>query len=99
MQPVAPTLDPTFVAAFRSGTLTPDQAEAVIPRDRAAVIFFLLQLSLTVGSPGPAGGPHPPSEPAPPYAKPSATPRRKKRGAVVGHPGSARPRPEHIDRR
>ena len=76
MTPVSPTLDPTFVSAFRSGTLTPDQAEAVLPRDRAAVIFFLLQLSLTVGSPGPASGAHTPSGTVPPYAKPSATPRR-----------------------
>ena len=87
MPPVAPTLDPTFVAAFRSGTLTPDQADAVLPRDRAGVIFFLLQLSTTVGSPAPAGGAHTPSGTVPPYAKPSATPRRKKRGAVTGHPG------------
>ena len=97
MTPVAPILDPTVVAAFRSGSLTPDQVDAVLPRDRAAVIFFLLQLSLTVGSPGPAGGAHTPSGTIPPDVKPSATPRRKKRGAVVGHPGAARPRPEHID--
>ena len=98
MTPVAPILDPAFVTAFRSGTLTPDQADAVLPRDRAAVIFFLLQLSLTVGSPPPASGAHTPSGTVPPYAKPSATPRRKKRGAVIGHPGAARPRPGHIDR-
>ena len=97
MTPVAPILDDTFVAAFRSGTLTPDQAEAALPRDRAGVIFFLLQLSLTLGSPSPAGGPHTPSGTVPPYAKPAATPRRRKRGAVPGHPGAARPRPEHID--
>ena len=74
MTPVAPILAPAFVAAFRSGTLTPDQADAVLPRDRAGVIFFLLQLSLTVGSPAPAGGAHTPSGAVPPYAKPSATP-------------------------
>jgi len=98
MPPVAPILDPTVVAAFRSGTLTAEQAEAALPRDRAAAIFFLLQLSLTLGSPPPAGGPHTPSGTVPPYAKPSATRRRKKRGAVPGHPGAARPRPEEIDR-
>src|SRR5215203_3795862 len=98
MTPVAPILDPTFVAAFPSGTLTPDQADAILPRDRAAVIFFLLQLSLTAGSPAPASGAHTPSGTVPPYAKPSATPRRKKRGAVPGHPGATRPRPERIDR-
>ncbi|MBY0459086.1 MAG: IS66 family transposase [Gemmataceae bacterium] len=97
MTSVAPILDPAFVTAFRTGTLTPDQAEAVLPRDRAGVIFFLLQLSTTLGSAAPAGGAHTPSGTVPPYAKPSATPRRKKRGAVAGHPGAARPRPEHLD--
>ncbi len=90
-------LDPTLVAAFRSGTLTPDQAEAVLPRDRAAAIFFLLQLSAALGSPASASGAHTPSGAVPPYAKPSATPRRGKRGATVGHPGVARPRPDVID--
>ena len=99
MTPVAPILDTAFVAAFRSGTLTPDQAEAVLPRDRAAAIFFLLQLSITLGSPTPAGGAHQPSGSIPPYAKPSAPPRRKKRGAQPGHAGAARPQPEQIDRR
>jgi transposase len=98
MTPVVPILDSTVIAAFRCGTLTPEQAEAVLPRDRAAAIFFLLQLSNALGSPPPAGGAHTPSGAIPPYAKPSATPRRKKRGAVAGHPGAARPRPEHVDR-
>src|SRR3954462_8609577 len=97
MMPVAPILDSAFIAAFRSGTLTPEQAEAILPRDRAAAIFFLLQLSTALGSPAPAGGAHTPPGTVPPYAKPSATPRRKKRGAVPGHPGTARPRPERID--
>ena len=99
MTPVAPILDTAFVAAFRSGTLTPDQAEAVLPRDRATAIFFLLQLSSTLGSPTPASGAHQPSGSIPPYAKPSAPPRRKKRGAQPGHTGAARPQPEQIDRR
>ena len=99
MTPVARILDTAFVAAFRSGTLTPDQAEAVLPRDRAAAIFFLLQLSTTLGSPAPASGAHQPSGSIPPYAKPSAPPRRKKRGAQPGHTGAARPQPEQIDRR
>jgi transposase len=92
---VAPILDASFVAAFRAGTLTPEQAEAFLPHDRAATIFFLLQLSTALGSS--AGGAHTPSGTVPPYAKPSAPPRRKKRGAVPGHPGAARPRPEQID--
>jgi transposase len=97
MTSVAAILDPTFVAAFRAGTLTAGQAEAVLPRDRAATIFFLLQLSLTLGTPAHAGGAHTPSGTVPPYAKPPAPTRRKKRGAVTGHPGAARPRPELID--
>src|SRR5215204_6189140 len=97
MMPAAPILDATFVATFRSGALTQEQAEAILPRDRAAAIFFLLQLSTALGSHPPAGGAHTPSGTIPPYAKPSAAPRRKKRGAVDGHPGAARLRPEQID--
>lgn len=99
MPAVAPTLDPAFVAAFRSGTPTPEHAEAILPRDRAAAIFFLLQLSTTLGAPAPVGGAHTPPGTVPPYAKPAAPPRRNKRGAKPGHPGAARPRPERIDRR
>jgi transposase len=98
MTPVAPILDPTVLAAFRCGTLTPEQADSVLPHDRAAAIFFLLRLSNALGSPPSAGGAHTPSGTVPPYAKPSATPRRKKRGAAAGHPGAARPRPEQVDR-
>jgi transposase len=75
--------------------LTPEQADAVLPRDRAASIFFLLQLGTALGSP--AGGPHQPSGSSPPYAKPAAPTRRKKRGARHGHPGVARSRPDVID--
>src|SRR5215208_172284 len=98
MMPAAPILDAAFVATFRSGALTQEQAEAILPRDRAAAIFFLLQLSTALGAPAPAGGAHTPSGTLPPYAKPAAPPRHKKRGAVNGHPGAARPRPEQIDR-
>jgi transposase len=99
MTPEAPTLDPAFVSAFRAGTLTSAQAEAALPRDRAAVIFLLLQLSTTLATPTgtPAGGAHQPSGSTPPYAKPTAPTRRKKRGARHGHPGVARPRPDAID--
>ncbi len=95
------TLDPAFVAAFRAGTLTQAQAEATLPQDRAAVIFLLLQLSTAVagGSGPPASGAHTPSGSLPPYAKPKAGPRRKKRGGQKGHPGHARQRPARIDRR
>jgi transposase len=99
MTPVAPTLDPAFVAAFRAGTLTIAQVETVLPRDRAAVIFLLLQLSTTLaGRPDtPASIAHQPSGSIPPYAKPAAPARRRKRGARHGHPGAARPRPDLVD--
>lgn len=99
MTPVTPSLDGAFVAAFRSGTLTAAQVEAVLPRDRPAVIFLLLQLSAAVADKAnsPASTAHQPSGSIPPYSKPPAPPRRKKRGAQIGHPGAVRRRPEQID--
>jgi transposase len=101
MTTVAPTLDPAFVAAFRSGNLTRAQAEAAVPRDHSAVIFLMLQLSaLMAGTAGvPASGAHTPSGSLPPYAKPAAAPRKKRRGAQNGHAGASRPQPEQIDHR
>lgn len=100
MTALAPTLDPAFVAAFRAGTLTATQVEAAVPQDRAAVIFLLLQLSMAVAgrTDAPASTAHQPSGSVPPYDKPAASHRRKKRGARPGHPGASRPRPEQIDR-
>src|SRR5262245_36900617 len=94
-------LDPTFVTAFRAGTLTEAQAEAALPADRAAAIFLLLQLSAAIADTPPpaAGGPHTPPGSVPPYAKPKAPPRRRERGGQDGHAGHARPRPTRIDRR
>jgi transposase len=95
-----PALDPAFVRAFRAGTLTPEQLEAVVPRDRSATIFLLLQLSdaIAAGTTSPASGPHTPSGSVPPYAKPTPPKRRrKKRGAQPGHKGSSRPIPNTID--
>jgi transposase len=94
------TLDPAFVSAFRAGTLTREQAEAAFPHDRTASIFLLLQLSnaIATGTTAPASGPHTPSGSVPPYAKPAAKRRRKKRGAQPGHPGTSRPIPVIVDR-
>ena len=99
MTPVAPILNQAFVAAFRAGTLTPTQIEEALPRDRAAVIFLLLQLShtLAIRIDAPASTAHQPSGVLPPYQKPQASPRRKKRGGRPGHPGTSRPRPDIID--
>src|SRR6266545_70613 len=98
MTPVAPILAPAFVAAFRAGTLTQTQIEEALPRDRAAVIFVLLQLShiLATGTDTPASTAHQPSGVLPPYQKPQTPPRRKKRGARHGHTGTSRPRPDQI---
>lgn len=101
MATVARKLDSSFVAAFRSGTLTRAQAEAAVPRDHAAVIFMLLQLSASVAgvASAPASGAHTPSGSIPPYAKPAVTLRKKKRGAENGHAGASRAQPEQIDQR
>src|SRR5258708_9273674 len=100
MTAVSPILNPTFVAAFRAGTLTQPQIEDALPRDRAAVIFLLLQLShtLATSTDTPASTAHQPSGVLPPYQKPQTPPRRKKRGAEHGHPGTSRPRPHVLHR-
>jgi len=77
----SPTLDPAFVVAFRVGTITQQQLDAVLERDRAAIIFQLLELAAMLKSGGPAVGPHTPSGAIPPFAKP-------------GPPGKARPAAE-----
>lgn len=99
MMATVPSLDSTFLAAFRAGTLTPAQADATLPRDRAAVIFLLLQLSAAMagGSTTPDQGAHTPSGSLPPYAKPKSGQRRKKRGGQNGHPGHARQQPKCIE--
>ena len=97
MTPVAPILDPAFVVAFRAGTLTQSQLDAILPTDRVATIFLLLQLSVVLATPALASTAHQPSGSIPPYAKPQTTTRRKKRGAQNSHTGTSRPRPEHID--
>jgi transposase len=88
------------VSAFQAGSLTREQVEAALPQDRSATIFLFLQLSALVAtrSSPPASGPHTPSSAVPPYAKPAAKRRRKKRGAQPGHPGTSRSIPAIIDR-
>lgn len=100
MTAAVPSLDPQFLAAFRAGTLTHSQAQAAAPRDHAAVIFLLLQLSAAVaaGTTAPASGANTPSGSVPPYAKPKTNSRRKKRGGQNGHEGHSRERPTRIDR-
>ena len=97
----APTIDPAFANAFRAGTLTQAQAQAAMPRDHLAAIFFLLQLSAAMaGQPNaPAAGAHTPSGSIPPYAKPVSKRRKKKPGGQLGHAGQSRSLPQQIDRR
>lgn len=100
MESSTTTLDPAFLAAFRSGSLTASQVESALPKDRGAVIFLILQLStvLIAGTSTPASGAHTPSGSVPPYAKPKNQSRgKKKRGAQAGHPGHSRAKPIRID--
>jgi transposase len=102
MESLDATLDPHFLAAFRAGSLTSAQVEAVLPDDRAASVFLILQLSAVVanGMHTPASGAHTPSGSLPPYTKPTREVRStKKRGAQKGHPGHSRAKPARIDRR
>lgn len=98
--PPIPTaaLEPAFLAAFRTGTLTESQARKAVPNDPLAYAFLLLQLSAAIATPAPATGPHTPSSVIPPYAKPPGKTRKKKPGAKPGHEGHCRPTPELIDR-
>ena len=98
--PPSPVLDPAFVAAFRAGTVTRDQLDTVLPHDRGAQLFVLLQLSGAMPG-GPPVGPHTPSGAVAPYDKPGKDPgkRPKPKGGKPGHPGSSRPPPDHIDQR
>ena len=94
-----PDLDPAFLAAFRSGTLTETQASEFGHRDPIQITFLLLALSAAVSMMGrSAAGPHTPSSALPPYAKPPGKRRKQKPGAKPGHTGHCRPTPERIDR-
>ena len=102
--PLTPTfdLDPAFLDAFRSGTLTETQASEFAHRDPMQIIFLLLAMSAAVSMrTRPAIGPHTPSSALPPYAKPPGKPRKQSPGAKpghTGHTGHCRPAPERIDR-
>ena len=98
----APAFDAAFLAAFRTGTLTREQAAKVVPKDPDPTAFILLplQISVQVAGPAPASGANRPSGSVPPYEKPNASKgkRRKKRGGKKGHKGHCRPVPARIDR-
>jgi transposase len=96
--PSTAALEPAFLAAFRTGTLTESQADRFLNRDPIELKFLLLQLSAAIAD-TPAGvGPHTPSGAIPPHAKPAGKRRKKKSGARPGHEGHCRPTPERVDR-
>jgi transposase len=92
------TLDADFLVAFRSGTLTEDQARLFAHLDPLEARFLLLQLSAAIADVATATGPHTPSGSLPPYAKPTSNGRKKPVGAKPGHEGHSRPTPERIDK-
>ena len=89
------TLDPAFVLAFRSGTLSDEQADAFAARDPLVIRLELLELSAAIAH---KTSPHAPSSTLAPFEKPPPAKRPRRRGAKPGHEGHARPRPERIDR-
>jgi transposase len=94
--PTVVELDPEFLHAFRTGTLTEAQAKQFLDRDPIETRFLLLQLSAAIAA---KRTPHAPPSSTPPFAKKPPKKRRGKPGAKPGHEGHARPKPEQIDRR
>jgi transposase len=89
-------LDPAFVHAFRTGTLTEAQAQTFAEQDPLVIKFQMLKLAGLVAA---KKSPHAPSGSQAPYEKSEPKgKRRKKPGARKGHEGHARPKPERIDK-
>jgi len=85
----------TIIDAVLRGDVSETQAERVYELGRDAVTAFVLATAKRITEMGPAPGPHTPSASIPPYAKPSAPTRGRKRpGARAGHKGRRRPTPE-----
>lgn len=87
-------------------TLSEQQARAIFAEGEEAVVFALLtQSQMLAGQQASAAGsshetPATPSGMKPPFAKPTASARgRKKPGRKLGHPGSRRSLPTRIDKR
>jgi transposase len=92
----AAELDPAFVHAFRTGTLTESQAQQFLDRDPIEVRFLLLELSALLAA---RRSPHAPSSTLAPFEKPPPPQRRGRPGAKPGHEGHVRAKPERIDHR
>ena len=84
-------------AALR-GELTEAQADRANDIGREATNAVMLATSARLGELASTPGPHTPSGSIPPYAKPPARRRRGKPGAVDGHDGHRRPKPEPDER-
>lgn len=88
------TVDLAAVEAILGPQLTAEQAEAIIAQGHDAVLFALLtlaeRLADTQVASSAAVDPSTPSGQTPPYKKPPAKARAKRKGAVTGHLGSRR---------
>lgn len=85
-------------------SLTEEQAREIYGQGEEAVVFVLLQLAQQLAAQISASAatshdtPATPSGMKPPYAKPTASSRRRRKpGGTRGHPGSRREAPERID--
>jgi transposase len=81
--------------------LSAEEAAAIFAHGEEAVVFALLELAKgwarAEGQCASASSPAAPSGARPIYQKPATTKRRKKPGRKLGHSGSRRAPPEHVD--
>jgi hypothetical protein len=90
----------TLVADLLAGRLTEAQAAAIAALGPEAVTLALMAASAKLAGVTPDALPSTPSGMIPPYQKPPADKkRRKKSGAVPGHKGSRRKTPVVIDQK
>jgi len=94
----------TPTQGFLGPNLTEEQARGIYAQGEEAVVFALLALAQLLASRNLQAAatshdtPATPSGMKPPFAKPSASARGKKKpGRKAGHPGSRRAKPERID--
>jgi len=92
------TVPVVSIEALREASLTEEQAASIYDQGKEAVVFALLELTKQLAEArSPSVTPSTPSGMVPVYQKPAVKPRKKKRGAKKGHPGSRRQVPERID--
>src|SRR3954468_8907383 len=97
------TLDLAAVTPMLGPPLTAEQAEFIIAQGHDAVLFALLNLAKQLAdkqaAPPAAVDPSTPSGQTPPYKKPTAKGRAKRKGAALGRVGARRRQPTRIARR